>query len=58
MTSRRRTPLVTLAVMKVLLGYESERRWLRHATAHFKPCFRYLPTQPGYGLALPMRSSA
>ena len=44
--------LVTLAVMQVLLGYESERRWLRHAEAHLMPWFAYLPRQPGYNKRL------
>jgi hypothetical protein len=44
--------LVTLAVMQVLLGYTSERRWLRHAEAHLMPWFGYLPRQPGYNKRL------
>jgi hypothetical protein len=42
--------LVTLAVAQVLLGYHSERRWIRHL--HTDPAwqamFPYLPNQPGY----------
>jgi hypothetical protein len=44
--------LVTLAVLQVLLGYTSERRWLRHAQAHLTPWFGYLPAQPGYNKRL------
>lgn len=40
--------LVTLAVMQALLGFTSERRWLRHAHAHLGHLFRYLPGQSGY----------
>ena len=39
--------LVTLAVMQALLGYTSESRWIRHARAHLRHLFRYLPGQPG-----------
>jgi hypothetical protein len=42
--------LVTLAVAQVLLGFGSERRWIRHL--HSDPAWRamfpYLPHQPGY----------
>ncbi len=44
--------LVTLAVMQSLLGFTSERRWLRHAHAHLGHLFRYLPKQPGYNKRL------
>jgi hypothetical protein len=40
--------LVTLAVMQALLGFTSESRWLRFATAHLHHLFPYLPQQPGY----------
>ena len=40
--------LVTLAVMQALLGYTSEAGWLRHARAHLRHLFPYLPQQPGY----------
>ena len=40
--------LVTLAVMQALLGFTSEARWLRHARAHLRHLFPYLPQQPGY----------
>jgi hypothetical protein len=44
--------LVTLAVMQALLGYVSEARWLRHARAHLRHLFPYLPKQPGYNKRL------
>jgi hypothetical protein len=48
--------LVTLAVMQALLGFTSEARWLRHARAHLRHLFPYLPQQPGYNKRL--RSAA
>jgi hypothetical protein len=55
-TGRGRRPelsdseLVTLAVAQVLLGFDSERRWIRHV--HSSPVWRamfpYLPGQSGY----------
>ena len=39
--------LVTLAVMQALLGFTSEARWIRHARAHLRHLFPYLPQQPG-----------
>jgi Transposase DDE domain len=44
--------LVTLAVMSALLGFTSERRWLRHAHAELTGMFPYLPQQSGYGKRL------
>ena len=44
--------LVTLAVMQALLGFTSEARWLRHAHAHLRHLFPYLPGQPGYNKRL------
>jgi hypothetical protein len=44
--------LVTLAVMQALLGFTSEARWLRHARAHLRHLFPYLPLQPGYNKRL------
>src|SRR3954447_25276332 len=38
--------LITLAVMQALLGHTSEARWLRHARAHLRHLFPYLPKQP------------
>ncbi len=39
--------LVTLAMMQAMLGFTSEARWLRHARAHTRHLFSYLPQQPG-----------
>jgi hypothetical protein len=44
--------LVTLAVMSALLGYTSERRWLRRARRDFGGLFPYLPQQSGYNKRL------
>ena len=44
--------LLTLAVMQALLGYASEARWLRHAHAHLRGLFPYLPGQSGYNKRL------
>jgi Transposase DDE domain len=44
--------LVTLSVLQALLGFTSEARWLRHARAHLRHLFPYLPQQPGYNKRL------
>ena len=44
--------LVTLSVMSALLGFVSERRWLRYAEANLRHLFRYLPRQSGYNRRL------
>lgn len=44
--------LVTLAMMQAMLGLTSEARWLRHAHAHLRYLFPYLPQQPGYNKRL------
>jgi len=44
--------LVTLAMMQAMLGFTSETRWLRHARAHLRHLFPYLPKQPGYNKRL------
>ena len=44
--------LVTLAVMQALLGFTSERRWLRHVTANLPGMFPCLPAQPSYNKRL------
>jgi hypothetical protein len=44
--------LTTLCVMKALLSFTSEARWLRHARAHLRHLFPYLPQQPGYNKRL------
>ena len=40
--------LACLAVAQVLLGFTSERRWLRFARTRLGDLFPYLPHQPGY----------
>lgn len=42
--------LVTLAVAQVLLGYHSERRWIRRlsSNAELRAMFPYMPNQSGY----------
>jgi Transposase DDE domain len=44
--------LVTLAMMQAMLGFTSEAKWLRHARAHLRHLFPYLPEQPGYNKRL------
>jgi Transposase DDE domain len=44
--------LLTLAVMQALLGFTSERRWIRHARAHLLEAFPSLPGQSGYNKRL------
>jgi hypothetical protein len=44
--------LVTLSVMAALLGFTSERRWLRFAGKQLGQLFAYLPKQPGYNKRL------
>jgi hypothetical protein len=44
--------LVTLAMVQAMLGFTSEARWLRHARAHLRHLFPYLPKQPGYNKRL------
>ncbi|MFJ4676255.1 IS982 family transposase [Kitasatospora sp. NPDC088783] len=44
--------LVTLAVLQALLGFPSERRWIRRATAHLRHLFPYPPGQFGYNRRL------
>jgi hypothetical protein len=39
--------LVTLAMMRAMPGFTSEAGWLRHARAHLRHLFPYLPQQPG-----------
>jgi hypothetical protein len=40
--------LACLAVAQVLLGFDSEHRWIRFAYCRLGHLFRYLPNQPGY----------
>ncbi|MFD4245137.1 IS982 family transposase [Streptomyces sp. NPDC058525] len=49
--------LLTLAVMSALLGYTSERRWLRRVAADFRGMFPYVPGQSGYNKRLRAASS-
>jgi hypothetical protein len=49
--------LLTLAVMGALLGYTSDRRWLRRAHRDFRGMFPYLPGPSGYGKRLRKASS-
>jgi hypothetical protein len=49
--------LLTLAVMSALLGYTSERRWLRRVDRDFRRLFPYVPRQSGYGKRLRAASS-
>jgi hypothetical protein len=44
--------LVTLAMMQAMLVFTSEARWLRHAHAHLRYLFPYLPEQPGHNKRL------
>jgi hypothetical protein len=44
--------LLTLAVIQALLGFTSEARFIRHARAHLRPWFPYLPDRPGYNKRL------
>lgn len=44
--------LITLAVMQALLGYHSERRWIRFARTHLISMFPHLPQQAGYNKRL------
>ncbi len=44
--------LLTLAVLQALLGFTSERRWLRHARTHLLSMFPDLPRQSGYNKRL------
>lgn len=44
--------LITLAVIQALLGYTSEARFWRHANAHLRGLFPYLPQRPAYNKRL------
>lgn len=44
--------LVTLAVLQALQGFTSEARWIRHARAHLRGLFPYIPDRPGYNKRL------
>jgi hypothetical protein len=44
--------LLCLAVLQALLGFHSEARWLRHARAHYRGMFPYIPQDAGYNKRL------
>ncbi|WP_420611212.1 IS982 family transposase [Candidatus Poriferisodalis sp.] len=44
--------LVTLAVISALLGYDSERGFVRFAHQHLRPWFPYLPNREGFNKRL------
>ena len=44
--------LVTLAVIQALLGFTSEAQFIRHAHAHLRAWFPYIPDRPGYNKRL------
>jgi len=44
--------LLTLAVLQALLGFTSEAQFIRHAHAHLRPWFPYLPHRSGYNKRL------
>lgn len=44
--------VLTLAVMQALLGYTSERRWLRYVRTHLMGMFPTTPGQSGYNKRL------
>lgn len=44
--------LLTLAVLQVLLGFDEEARWVRHARRQLRHLFPYLPGQAGYNKRL------
>jgi len=41
--------LLTLAVLQVLLGFNDQARWVRHARKHLGHLFPYVAGQAGYG---------
>jgi len=44
--------LLCLAVMQAMLGFHCEARWLRHARAHYRHLFPFIPQDPGYNKRL------
>ena len=44
--------IITLAVMQALLGYTSERHWIRHAHRHLRGMFPHIPGQSGWNKRL------
>ncbi|MDR1441651.1 MAG: IS982 family transposase [Bifidobacteriaceae bacterium] len=50
--------IVTLAVLQVVLGYHSERRWIRYVKRRLAYYFPCVPNQPGYNQRLRALASA
>jgi hypothetical protein len=50
--------IVTLAVLQVVLGCHSERRWMRYTKQHLACYFPRVPNQPGYNSRLRALASA
>jgi DDE family transposase len=46
------TELLCLAIAQVLLGFPSERHWIRYARKNLRHLFRYIPDQSGYNKRL------
>jgi len=44
--------LIALAVIRALLGYTSEARFIRYAHTHLRRWFPYIPDRPGYNKRL------
>ncbi len=44
--------LITMSVLQVLLGFDDEARWVRHAKANLGHLFPYVPGQSGYNKRL------
>lgn len=49
--------LITLAVIRALLGFTSKTRFLRHASAHLRGLFPYVPNQSGHNKPAPTTSA-
>lgn len=50
--------LITMSVLQVLMGFADEARWVRHAQAHLRHLFPYVPGQSGYNKRLRKAASA
>lgn len=44
--------LITMSALQALLGFHDEARWVRHAKAHLRHLFPYVPGQSGYNKRL------
>jgi hypothetical protein len=44
--------IATLAILQVVLGFHSERRWIRYVKRHLACYFPSVPNQPGYNKRL------